>query len=393
MHVEAILGLLLFLVWMQNYGTRGVAWWGTAHLMRSLSIALYGAYETLPNLLTIDLASALLFTSFGVTWTGARVFDGRKALPGSLIAGAVVWLAACQIPAFATANSLRGLVAASICAAFSWLTAHEFWRGRSEHLVSRWPAIAILFFNGALFLIRTPLSTMIAAPIADHGILSSAWIAVLSSDALLFTIAIAFILLAMTKERAELRQRTAAMVDPLTGLANRRAFEQYGEDLIRAQVKRGRPVAVFLVDFDHFKTINDRYGHLVGDIVLRTFAEVATRNLRSSDIVGRMGGEEFAVMLADADRDNAFLVAERLRANFAAAAAAIGSHAVRATLSIGVSIIQAPGDNLALLLGRADRALYRAKANGRNRVELADAPDAPAPPVPTGRPERLPAAA
>ncbi|MGE0522130.1 MAG: GGDEF domain-containing protein [Variibacter sp.] len=394
MHVEAMLGILLLLVWLQNKNTHGVAWWGSAHLMRSVSVVLYGTYGWVPNLVSIDLASALLFTSFGVTWTGARVFDGRKPLPGSLCAGAILWLIVCQVPGFTDALYLRGLMGVSIIAAFSWATAYEFWRGRGESLVSRWPAIVLLFSNGVLFLVRTPLVTAISRPINSHGILSSAWLTVMSAEALLFTIAIAFVLLAMAKERAELRQRTAAMVDPLTGLANRRAFLQLGEETIRMQVKRGRPVAVFLLDFDHFKAVNDQYGHLVGDIALRTFAEIAGRSLRPSDIVGRIGGEEFAVLLTDADRDNAYLVAERLRTNFESAAVALGAHnKVHATLSIGVSIIQEPTDDLALLLERADQALYRAKAKGRNRVELSDPPSDPSLPETPDMPERLSTAA
>ncbi|MGE0749196.1 MAG: GGDEF domain-containing protein [Variibacter sp.] len=392
MHVEAMLGILLLLVWLQNKGTPGVAWWGSAHLMRAFSVALYGTYGATPSLIAIDLSSVLLFTSFGVTWTGARVFDGRKPRPGSLAAGAIVWLIASQLPGFSDSATLRGVMGTSIIAAFSWMTAYEFWRGRGERLVSRWPAIVILVSHGALFLVRAPLGTNPDAPLA-HGILASAWLTVLSAEALLFTIATAFVLLAMAKERAELRQRTAAMVDPLTGLANRRAFVQMAEDMIRAQVRRGQPVAVFLVDFDNFKAVNDRYGHLVGDIALRTFAEIAGRSLRSSDLVGRLGGEEFAVMLSDANRDNAFVVAERLRANFAHAATALGSHEVHATLSIGVTIIQEPTDQLSNLLERADKALYRAKANGRNRVELSDMPTDLNPPKTPSAPERLSTAA
>ena len=86
--VEAILGLLLLLVWVQNSRVIAVAWWASAHLMRALSVMLYGLYGSVPDLISIDLANVLLFSSFGVTWNGARVFNGHKALPGSLIAGA-----------------------------------------------------------------------------------------------------------------------------------------------------------------------------------------------------------------------------------------------------------------------------------------------------------------
>src|SRR5688572_23297969 len=87
MYVEVILGLLLLLAWVQNPSTRALAWWGSAHLLRSLSVAVYGLYGAVPDLVSIHLANALLFASFGVTWTGVRVFYGRAPRPGILIAG------------------------------------------------------------------------------------------------------------------------------------------------------------------------------------------------------------------------------------------------------------------------------------------------------------------
>ncbi|MEA2935958.1 MAG: hypothetical protein QOD74_2604 [Variibacter sp.] len=371
MYVEAILGLLLLLAWVQNTSLTAIAWWGTAHLLRSLSVGLYGLYGSVPDLISIDLAGALLFTSFGVTWTGARVFDGRQPLPGSLAAGAIVWMLACQLPGFNDNASLRALLSALIIAGFSWGAAFEFWRGRTEGLVSRWPAIVLLFSHGVLFLLRTPMTAALRHTADEDGALASAWLTVLSPEALLFTIAIAFVLLAMAKERTELRHKTAALVDPLTGLANRRSFLEDAEQLARRQVNKGRPIAVFLIDLDHFKSINDRFGHALGDSVLNIFGSVATSNLRATDLVGRIGGEEFAVLLADATRDNAFIVAERIRSAFESAAASVGGVSVGATVSIGVAIIQEPTQDLHLLLGQADRALYRAKSRGRNRIELA----------------------
>jgi diguanylate cyclase (GGDEF)-like protein len=370
MYVEAILGLLLLLAWVQNIGTRAVAWWGSAHLMRSLSLALYGLYGSAPNIVTIDVAGALLFTSFGVTWTGARLFDGRPPRPGSLALGAMLWVAACQFPAFADATGLRTLLSGGIIAGFSWATAYEFWRGRKEALVSRWPTIVLLFGYGSLFLLRTPLSVLLPRLHRDPA-LSSAWLTVLSAEALLFTIAVAFVLLAMAKERNEQGHKAAAMIDPLTGLANRRAFEQEAERIIRRQVLLNRPVAVFLIDLDHFKSINDNFGHATGDCVLRLFAEVCGSNLRSSDLVGRLGGEEFGVLLSDANQDNAFMVAERIRSAFATAATVVDDQMIGATISIGITIIQDPDQDLSTLLGQADQALYQAKARGRDRVALA----------------------
>ena len=125
----------------------------------------------------------------------------------------------------ADAVDARALIASGIITAYTWLTAYEFWRGRSEPLVSRWPAIFMLFAHGALFLLRTPLVAVLPwSP--TNQVFGSVWLTVLSFEALLFTISIAFILLAMAKERTELRHHTAALVDPLTGIANRRAFLQ-----------------------------------------------------------------------------------------------------------------------------------------------------------------------
>jgi hypothetical protein len=224
-YVEAILGLLLLFAWIQNAQIRAVAWWGCAHLIRASSVVLFGLYGSVSQAISIDLANALLFLSFAVTWTGARVFDGRPPLPVYIVAGPVAWLIICHLPAFAGDLDLRFLLASGIITTYTWLTAYEFWRGRSEPLVSRWPAIFMLFAHGALFLLRTPLFAM--APWgATSQMFESVWLTVLSFEALLFTISIAFILLAMAKERTEYRHRTAAMIDPLTGIANRRSFLQ-----------------------------------------------------------------------------------------------------------------------------------------------------------------------
>ncbi len=179
-YVEAILGLLLLFAWVQNTAIHAVAWWGFAHLIRAASIVLFGMYGTAPDLVTIDLANALLFTAFAVTWTGARVFDGRPAEPVYLVTGAVLWLLVCRLPVLADATELRSMFASGIVTTYTWLTAYEFWRGRSEPLVSRWPAIFMLFAHGALFLLRTPLAATLPWSPGDH-MLGSVWLTVLRS--------------------------------------------------------------------------------------------------------------------------------------------------------------------------------------------------------------------
>jgi diguanylate cyclase (GGDEF)-like protein len=370
-YVEAILGLLLLFVWAQNMALRAVCWWGFAHVTRLGSIALFGLFGSAPDLVTIDLANALLFTAFAMTWTGARVFDGKPVEPVYLVTGAVLWLLVCRLPVLADAVDIRALIASGIITTYTWLTAYEFWRGRSEQLVSRWPAIFMLFAHGALFLLRTPMIAMLPGSVASDSVFSSVWMTVLSFEALLFTISVAFILLAMAKERTELRHRTAAMVDPLTGVANRRAFLQDASQLAKRHSADPRPTAVLLIDLDHFKSINDRFGHALGDRVLEIFTNAARKSMRGSDLIGRLGGEEFAAMLIDTSRDKALAAAERIRENFAQAAQDVDGRPVCATVSIGLVHCQERTLDVPDLLAQADHALYYAKERGRNRVEVA----------------------
>ena len=369
-YVEAILGLLLLFAWAQNTAIHGVAWWGFAHLIRAASIVLFGRYGMAPDFITIDLANALLFAAYAVTWTGARVFDGRPAEPVYLVTGAVLWLLVCRLPVLADAVNARAMLASSIVATYTWLTAYEFWRGRSEQLVSRWPAIFMLFAHGALFMLRTPLASVLPWSVNDT-MLGSVWLTVISFEALLFTISIAFILLAMAKERTELRHRTAAMVDPLTGVANRRSFLHDAALLVKRHRLNPRSTAVMLLDLDHFKSINDRFGHALGDRVLEIFTDTAQQSVRATDLFGRLGGEEFAAVLNDTSRDKAMVVAERIREAFAQAAREIDNRPVGATVSIGLVHCEDEVLDIAGLLAQADQALYFAKERGRNRVELA----------------------
>lgn len=370
-YVEAILGLLLLFVWAQNTAINAVAWWGFAHLLRAASVTLFGLYGSVSDLISIDFANALLLTSFALTWTGARVFDHQRPQPILLFGGAAVWLIACRIPGFAQAYDVRVLMASAIITTYTWATAYEFWRGRGEPLVSRWPAILMLFAHGALYLLRTPFGAVLPWSPTGNQVFASVWLTVLSFEALLFTISIAFILLAMAKERIEYRHKTASLIDPLTGVANRRAFLQDGEALLKRQATDPRPIAVMLLDLDHFKSVNDRFGHAIGDRVLEIFADVAGSSMRHVDLFGRLGGEEFAALLRDTTHERALAVAEQIRADFATATRDVQGRPVTATVSIGVVISHDAVLDLSALLAQADHALYRAKDSGRNRVEIA----------------------
>lgn len=369
MHIEVLLGLLLFFAWAQSFSKRALAWWGSAHLMRAVSIMLFGLHGSVPASLSIDFANAILFASFALTWSGARVFDRRPPEPVFALVGVAVWLVVCRLPSFVEAAELRALVGSGIVTTYLWLTAYEFWRGRAEALVSRWPAIFMLFTHGALFLLRTPMGMALHAP-ADNKLAMSGWLELLSLEALLFTISIAFILLAMAKERTEYRHRAAARTDSLTGIANRRGFLEQTAVSKRAAVEF-KPTAVLLFDLDHFKIINDSYGHAIGDRALKIFADTAQAHVGAGGLVGRWGGDEFVAVLYDTVRERAATLAERIQLAFEKAAAEIDGRPAHATVSTGMVFSPNGRFELPAMLLQADQALYRAKTEGRNRLAIA----------------------
>jgi diguanylate cyclase (GGDEF)-like protein len=163
-----------------------------------------------------------------------------------------------------------------------------------------------------------------------------------------------------------------ARTDALTGLPNRReTMERLQGELQRSQ-RSGRPIAVLMFDIDHFKRVNDTWGHAAGDQVLRAVADTAHDSLRRIDSCGRIGGEEFLVLLPETDPENAHGAAERLRAAIELCRVHYADQVLRVTVSIGVAIQLAEASQTAeVLLQRADQALYAAKEGGRNRVVMA----------------------
>src|SRR5580704_7340849 len=359
--VESMLGLLLLFMWVQNFEVRAVAWWGCAHLLRASSISLFGLYGQVPDVISIDLSNVILLTSFATTWIGTRLYAGRKLSVPMLFAGGVIWLVAVQFAAFQQSIELRSLLSAFIIAGYTWAAAVELWYCPNCPSVSRLPASFLLFAHGALFLLRTPLVMMLPHPAGMERVFGSIWLTVLSSEALLFTISIAFILMAMAKERAAFVHKAAAMIDPLTGLWNRRGLLTENERFFPASGKPRQETAVLLVDLDNFKSINDRFGHAFGDRVLQIFAATARSAIRGSDFVGRLGGEEFAVVLYGFADERAIAVAERIRNVFAEQAEVIDGEKVGGTVSIGLALHDGSTMAFTELLWRADRALYRAK--------------------------------
>ncbi len=183
---------------------------------------------------------------------------------------------------------------------------------------------------------------------------------------------------ALQEQAAQLRQ--AAVQDTLTGALSRTAFARELEDTLLHAAHYGKPVALMVFDLDHFKQINDSHGHLAGDSALKFVAGIVRENLRSEDLFGRFGGDEFLIGCADLDRDQALMLAEKIRSAAQLRAGAEDPRLAALSLSLGIAHADpGAGYALELLFSRADAALYAAKRGGRNRSVLED-PGTPAPP-------------
>jgi diguanylate cyclase (GGDEF)-like protein len=248
--------------------------------------------------------------------------------------------------------------------------------------------IALSVFGSALVLLRSRKAPLLQRIIGANNALFAlaiwAWLgfeggntgyaltpvigmAYLASYLLMIVNGFGFLLLCKQKDDALMRR--LATIDSLTGVLNRRAFFERADNARQLALRLRKPIALLMLDIDHFKQLNDGYGHGCGDEALKVFADTARGVLREHDLMGRLGGEEFALALPGTSLEGGLDAAERLRAAVTAAPVIRCAPNYRMTVSIGVVLIDA-GEELTAALARADHALYAAKTAGRNRVEV-----------------------
>jgi diguanylate cyclase (GGDEF)-like protein len=364
--IAAMLGAML-LVFGKNENIPALKWWGTAYLLGAASVALWTlASNALGEVLSLGL-NAIGFVACGMVWNASRVFHGRKPIWPGLVLGAMAWIAAVMTlpPA---ASVMRMTIGAGIVAVYAALTATELWTERRRTLQRRWPALAVPVMHGFVLMLPILLGTLLHPH--DGKFAGSIWVTGFTVELVLYAVGTVFVIFMLVSERAVSAHRNAASMDPLTQMFNRRGFSEISSRLIDREAKAGRPVTALIFDIDHFKSINDRFGHPAGDEVLKLFATVVVNTLRISDLSGRIGGEEFAALLPCSLEDGV-LAAERVREAFANSGIVVEDGPVDTTVSIGVAGGPA-GTELEVLLAAADTALYQAKRSGRNRVEAAE---------------------
>lgn len=364
--VAALLGAMLLFFGSQEKNP-ALKWWGTAYLLGASSVALWTmASNTLGEMLSLAL-NAVGFIACGMVWNASRVFHGRKPnLPGLLL-GAIAWIAA-VVTLGPQSSALRMTIGAGIVASYAALTATELWSERRKSLQRRWPAVAVPILHGFVLMLPIVLGDVLRPH--DAAFASSIWVTAFSVELVLYAVGTVFVIFMLVSERTVSVHKTAASTDPLTGMFNRRGFAEACARVIEREACSGRPVTALIFDIDHFKGINDRFGHPAGDEILKLFATIVINHLRISDLSGRIGGEEFAALLP-CPLDEGVLAAERVRQAFEASGIVVEDGPVETTVSVGVAGGPA-GTELEVLLAAADTALYQAKRGGRNRVEAAE---------------------
>jgi diguanylate cyclase (GGDEF)-like protein len=363
--------LLLFWCYAVNRGERSLLWIAVAFFLTSFANLLFGNRESLPEWVAVDVGVSLLLVGISCVWCAARVFNGKPITPWLPLAGPVLWLLLCRVPAFYENHDARMIAATALTAAWYLFAAREFFA--RDGLVSRYAVAAALVVHAMLVLARIP-AVVVDGGSGFAGFSRTPWFGIATLEAVIFIQVMAFLMVSLTKERVENRLRAAAHTDSLTGLANRRAFFEWGEGAVARSARNDEPLSVILFDLDRFKEINDRFGHPVGDAVIQTLAAVAKNRLRAGDFVARLGGDEFAVALPGTNGAEAALVALQIGQAFEATVAAMAPSGLSGAACAGVAECPAIAASLEALLAAADRALYEAKALGRGQVRVSEPP-------------------
>lgn len=374
--VKALLGMLFLAFWLKNRYATWFLWWSATFALGTIANVVFVARGFAAGIFSIGISVALLIAAFACCWQAARAFERRKVMWTPVLAGPTIWLGMCSIPGFMDSLPQRVILSSLLLSLFAMLTAYEFWRGRREELPSR-PIVILLFVSMTIILLgRIVVLNVLPFPFGALAV-DGTYVAAFNLVLFFHTILLAILLVAMTKERLELDQRTKAHTDPLTGALNRRALMTKGERLVRRHQMESKNLCLLYLDIDHFKALNDRVGHSGGDDVLSKFVEVVHDNIRPTDLLFRIGGEEFCCLLPYTALSQAEQAAERIRERIESTTIHVPGSPENVTISIGVASTHCFGYALDTLMRSADKAVYDAKRQGRNRVVTAMPPGEP----------------
>jgi diguanylate cyclase (GGDEF)-like protein len=340
--------------------------WAVAKQCQAVAWLLLYLRGVLPDLLTIPVANGLLFAGMALDAAALWELAGRAAWRRYLLPALIA-----SVAAFAGAwlldwpASLRIALASVVVAGFFLAgTAALARTWRSGTMLRRFLVVSMLLLTLAV----AGRGVMTAAAPAGLGWLGPVlvqWLGIGALYLMMLTNAFGYLLLSREQLQGELAR--LEVIDPLTDVPNRRGFYQALTPWMALARRPGQPTGLIILNLDHFKRVNDDYGHPVGDAVLKTMVDVCRKQLRDSDLMGRLGGAEFAVQLPRTTLEDAMMVAERIRQAVEAMPVKTERAVINLTASLGVTTIRAE-DSTVSLFKRADEALQQAKRAGRNRV-------------------------
>lgn len=344
----------------------GLRWWLSGLLLHPVGFTLLGLRDAAPDWLSIVVANTVIAVSIACLGIGLRVLlslPQRRGFLVALIAAtfAVVLVFNYVYPSILVRICLVSLLLAAVCShAVLAIYSNSLRVSAVSHIV------ALSFLMALIALIyRALYFSVLNADASQVFVLNSAQVIVYLLTGLLPLIStIGFLLLCAERSMVEL-QRTAR-TDYLTGTMNRRAIEESGRQAVAAARRHGGLLSVVAIDIDHFKRVNDEFGHAAGDEMLVQCVQRIRDSMRAEDVIGRQGGEEFVVLMSGTDLDQAALAAERIRREFSARPFMLSAGRREASVSLGIAALSAADGHFSDLQRRADRAMYAAKEAGRD---------------------------
>ncbi|WP_194722051.1 GGDEF domain-containing protein [Noviherbaspirillum malthae] len=369
--------VMLFVLWsLVRSRIGGVREWVAANVLAIVSLVLYALRGVAPDVLSVVLANTLLAAAVSAVLAGFRRFANQQVPVKWLAAGLAMVAAGIATFYYLTDWMAARIVLVSIfhsiaCFAIARTVASSAFSSGNRYPVLFTKTTALLFGLGHAFrglVYAAGVDTLVSAQQA------TLWNVLFLSIGVIVLPVLTLGATMMVHDRMMSEAESAANSDFLTGAWSRRAFFAFAEKEMARLHRTGDALSLLVLDVDHFKSINDKYGHAAGDRVLMDLTLRAESVIRNIDYLGRLGGEEFAVLLTDTSLDEANAVAERLRAVLDATVSDPDKIADTLTYAVSIGVAQLhPGESFSHLLQRADAALYKAKQAGRNRVISAEA--------------------
>jgi diguanylate cyclase (GGDEF)-like protein len=373
-----VLGCVQLLAYATGRFERWPLWWGASNLLLGFGCFGVALRDIAPDFVSVGLANSLTLAGYVALLIAIRVFADERI--NFLYYGVFVIVG--SLPAFLIfdggASYLPRIAYLSIifCCCDLAIMREGLRLVRREKLVSGWILVGLFLPTALIFAGRAVLALM--GRLDGDSLFDRAgpdqWLAL---TAAVFICLRGITIVLMASERSRNKLIELAHHDPLTGAMNRSGLADAFGRLEVQPLATAASLSVFLIDIDHFKTLNDTHGHAVGDRILLLFVQAARAQLRAGDIVARQGGDEFVVVLERTAIGDSVHIAERIRAAFRDAVRREAGLDILPTLSIGITEGRAGRDGLETLLQEADEAVYRAKRDGRDRIEVR-------PPIPEG---------